>query len=537
MDAEKHSIVNENATPDAADAPSPSPILQDRMTSPHVALVGAGPGNPGLLTLRAVELLGRADLVLYDRLVPSRLLDFAPAGAKRICVDSLHGTHPERWPEIYQTMIDAARQGSRVVRLKGGDPFVFGRGGEEAEALRQAGIAYEIVPGVTAALGAGAFAGIPLTHRRHVSAVAFVTGHEKPDKTDSFLDWPALARFPGTLVVYMGMGRLAHIVERLIAHGKAADTPAAAVQWATTGRQRTVSASLADLPAAVQRAELKAPSLVIVGAVVGLRSELAWFETRPLFGQRVLVTRPRHQAGAMVARLEELGAVASILPTVEIRAPDDWSPVDRALSQLERYQWLVFTSVNGVEALLTRLRHVGRDLRALGSTRLAVIGPSTADALRRFHLEPDLMPSAFDSESLASALLPHVAGQRVLLARADRGREVLRERLATAAEVEQIAVYSQVDAFDPKAEALESLRRGEIDFITATSSNIARSLLRSLDEDTAQRIRSGAIGLVSISPITSAAIREMGFSVAAEARTFTAEGVVETLLELKQQKA
>ncbi len=261
-------------------------------------------------------------------------------------------------------MIDAARQGQRVVRLKGGDPFVFGRGGDEAEALRRAGVPYEIVPGVTAALGAAAFAGIPLTHRQHVSAVAFITGHEKPDKTDSFLDWPALAHFPGTLVVYMGMSRLAPIVEMLIAHGKSAQTPAAAVHWATTGRQRTVTATLGELPAAVRQAELKAPSLVIIGSVVNLRAELAWFEARPLLGKRILLTRPRHQASEMAARLEELGAVVSLLPAVEIREPADWTPVDRALADLSRYQWLVFTSVNGVDALIRRLRHVGRDLRA-----------------------------------------------------------------------------------------------------------------------------------------------------------------------------
>ncbi|HEY7426774.1 MAG TPA: uroporphyrinogen-III C-methyltransferase [Gemmataceae bacterium] len=502
-----------------------------------VALVGAGPGNPGLLTLRAAELLARADLVLYDRLVPVRLLDGVPAASRRICVDALHGSHPERWPEIYQIMIDAAREGQRVVRLKGGDPFVFGRGGEEAEALRQAGVAYEVVPGVTAALGAGAFAGIPLTHRQHVSAVAFVTGHEKPDKTDSFLDWPALARFPGTLVIYMGVSRLPHIVQMLLDNGKSAETPAAAVHWATTGRQRTVTATLCDLPAAVQQAELKAPSLVLIGSVVSLRAELSWFEARPLLGKRILVTRPRHQATEMMARLEELGAMVSLLPAVEVREPADWTPVDRALTGLAAYQWLVFTSANGVDALIRRLRQTGRDLRALGSLRLAVIGPATADALRRYHLEPDLIPPAYDSESLASALKERAAGQRVLLARADRGREVLREQLANVAEVEQIAVYSQVDAIEPGGEALQALRRGEIDYVTLTSSNIARSLIRALDEESLRLIRSGVVRLVSISPVTSAAIRELDLPVAAEAQEFTAEGVVQALLDLARPES
>jgi uroporphyrinogen III methyltransferase/synthase len=429
-------------------------------------------------------------------------------------------------------MIDAARQGQRVVRLKGGDPFLFGRGGEEAEALQRAGIPYEVVPGVTAALGAGAFAGIPLTHRQHVSAVAFVTGHEKPDKTDGFLDWPALARFPGTLVIYMGMAKLAHIVERLLSHGKPPSTPAAVVHWATTNRQRTVTTSLAELPTIVQQAGLKAPSLIILGTVVELREQLAWFENRPLLSKHVLVTRPQHQAAAMSGRLEGLGAIVSRLPTVELREPDDWQSVDRVMAQLSTFQWLVFTSANGVDAFLQRLCGTGRDLRSLAGLRLAVIGPATADALRRYHLEPDLIPTKYDSASLASTLRTRVAGQRVLLARADRGRELLREQLESLSEVVQIAVYSQVEAIDRKAIALEELRRGEINVITLTSSNIARSLIRTLDEETKQLIRSGVVKLVSISPVTSQAINEMGLPVAAEAREYTTEGVVQALLEL-----
>jgi uroporphyrinogen III methyltransferase/synthase len=338
---------------------------------PLVYLVGAGPGDPGLLTQRAVECLAEADLVLYDKLVPLRLLDHAPAQAERICVTELPGCHPQRSPQIQHTLIEAARQGKRVVRLKGGDPFLFGRGGEEAEALRAAGISFEIVPGVTAALGAAACAGIPLTHRAHASAVAFVTGHEDPAKPDSALDWGALAHFPGTLVLYMSIARLPQIVPVLLEGGKAADTPAAVIQWGSTGNQRTIEAPLSQLPQAVQASGVTSPAIIIIGSVVTLRGQLEWFEHRPLFGKRVLVTRPRHQASSLMRHLEQLGAMPVLLPAVEIREPADWSAVDQALAHLAQYQWLVFTSANGVHALLRRLGQTGRDLRALGSVRLA----------------------------------------------------------------------------------------------------------------------------------------------------------------------
>jgi uroporphyrinogen III methyltransferase/synthase len=492
---------------------------------PHpVALVGAGPGNPGLLTVRAVECLSGADLVLHDRLVPERLLECVPAAARRVCVDELHGCHPERWAEVYRTMIDAARQGLRVVRLKGGDPFLFGRGGEEVEALRGAGVPFEVVPGVTAALGAAACAGIPLTHRRHASAVALVTGHQKPDADDS-LDWSALARFPGTLVVYMGISRLPHVVGQLLHHGKPGDTPAAVVRWGTTPQQQTLTSTLAALPEAAAAAGLQAPAVVIVGPVVALRSELAWFESRPLFGKHVLVTRPRGQAGDMVRRLEELGASVRLLPAVEIGEPADWAPVDGAIADLGRYQWVVFTSVNGVDAFMRRLLRSGRDLRALAPVRLAAIGPATADALRAYHLEPDLVPDVYTSEALAAALKGPAAGGRVLLARADRGREVLRTELAAVAKVEQVAVYSQRDA-----EGIDPAVLAAVDFVTLTSSNIARSLVRALDEESLDRIRAGRVRLVTISAVTSAEVRALGLPVAAEAREATAEGVVEALV-------
>jgi uroporphyrinogen III methyltransferase/synthase len=499
-----------------------------------VHLVGAGPGDPGLLTLRAAECLAQADFVLYDQLVPVRLLDYAPASAERVCVADLAGGHPERYPHAHTTMIAAARQGKRVVRLKGGDPFLFGRGGEEAAALRAAGIPFEVVPGVTAGLAVPAYAGIPLTHRDHASAVALITGHENPAKPTSALDWQVLARFPGTLVVYMGMSRLPDLVEVLVTHGKDPLTPAAAIRWGTTAEQQTVTSPLRDLPQVVRDAGLKAPAIVVIGSVVGLREQLGWLEQRPLFGKHVLITRPRHQAAELSQHLERLGASTYLLPTVEICEPLNWTVADRALSHLEQFDWLVFTSANGVHALVRRLRALRLDLRVLGRLRFAAIGPGTAEALRDYHLDADLVPHEFRSESLAAALKERAAGQRILLARADRGRELLRQELSGVASVTQIAVYAQIDANIDDSVLLDQLRQGKIEFITLTSSNIARALLRRLDGETRQRIESGALQLVSISPVTSAAIQEMGFRVAAEATTYTSAGVVEALVKLVQ---
>lgn len=500
------------------------------MNEPLVYLVGAGPGNPGLLTLRALECLQRADLVIYDKLIPSSILEYIPAAVERVRVSDLPSEQTHRYPQIHYTMIEAARQGKCVVRLKGGDPFLFGRGGEEAEALRKAGIAYEVVPGITAAIGAAAYAGIPLTHRLHASAVAFVTGHENPLKPESCLDWAALARFPGTLAIYMGMSRLPRIIEALVAHGKPPDTPAAAVHWATTGDQQTIEAPLAQLAEAIQHAGLTAPAIIFIGSVVRLRREISWFEQRPLFNARVVVTRPRRQASDLARRLEELGAVPHLLPAVEVRDPADWAPVDDALQRLASYHWLVFTSVNGVHSFLRRLRRIGMDLRALGTLRLAAIGPATAEALREYHLDADIVPDEYRSEALAAALKPQVAGQRVLLARADRGRELLRDELGHGAEVDQIAVYSQVDALDTSSHVFDSLRRGEVDYVTLTSSNIARAFLRGLDAPCRARIEAGDVRLASISPITSAAVRELGFEVAVEATSYTTKGLVEALV-------
>ncbi len=511
-----------------------SPVYNILMSIPTVYLVGAGPGHPGLLTLRAVECLRQADLVLYDKLVSPILLDHAPASAEKRCVAELAAHHDERVVPIHDTMIAAARAGRRVVRLKGGDPYIFGRGAEEAEVLRQAGVPFEIVPGVTSAVGAAAYAGISLTHRAHASAVAFVTGHENPHKPESILDWNALARFPGTLVIYMGMSRIERIVAALLAEGKDPHTPAAVVQHATLGTQHTLVAPLGELPKRVREEGLTAPAVILISPVIALREELAWFEHQPLFGRRVLVTRPRHQAGEMVHRLIDLGAVPFVLPSVEIREPADWTPVDQAIRTLRQYAWLVFTSANGVLAFLGRLDKIGLDLRALGSIRIAAIGPKTAQALQSWHLQPDLVPARFQSEDLAEALVTQIRpGQRILLARADRGRDILRQQLESIAEVEQIAVYSQVDVVEIDDEVMGALRRGEIEFITLTSSNVANSLLERLDATCRRRIEAGEIKLVSISPVTSETVKQMGLPIAAEATQATAEGVIEALVGIR----
>src|SRR5207253_2151127 len=300
--------------------------------------------------------LASCDVVIYDYLVNPEVLCAVPAASERIYVGKVGGGRQTAQHQINHLLIGHARTGKRVVRLKGGDPFLFGRGGEEAEALHAAGIAYEVVPGVTSGLAAAACAGIPLTHRLHASAVAFVTGHEHPGKAHSNLDWKTLAQFPGTLVVYMGIGRLQSIAGALMQHGKPADTPAAVIHWGATGEQQTVEAPLGELAGAVRAAGLTAPAIIVIGYVAALRPKLAWFERRPLFGKRILVTRPRRQAGDMVHRLEALGAIPQVLPAVEVQEPADWAPVDRALAELSRYNWIVFTSANGVHAFLRRLR-------------------------------------------------------------------------------------------------------------------------------------------------------------------------------------
>jgi len=476
-------------------------------------------------------LLAAADLVLYDQLVPLRLLDFANPTAEMVCIRDLPTQQTDKSSALYARIIEAAGQGKRVVRLKGGDPLVFGRGGEEAEVLRRSGLAYEIVPGVTAALAAAAYLDIPLTHRNHTSAVAFVTGHELPNRPSTRLDWEALARFPGTLAIYMGIARLPVISAELMKYGKDPNTPSVICERASTGAMRSVSARLADLEAVRRAAGLEAPGLILIGEAAGHRPSLSWFEQRPLFGRRVLVTRPRHQAEEMVRTLERLGAVPFQLPTMEIRDPTDRTPLDTALATLrssdDSYDWLVFTSANGVHAVMKRLAQLGRDVRDLGRVKLAAIGPKTAAVLRGYHLNPDVVPeSAFIAEGLVESLREAVRGKRVLLLRANRGRDHLPTELAKVATVSQVTAYEQVDAVDVGGEIFNSLRRGEIEFVTLSSSNVARALLSHFDDTLRGRVDRDEVKLVCISPETGRAVRDLGFRVAAEAEVYTSAGLI-----------
>ncbi|MFO0946317.1 MAG: uroporphyrinogen-III C-methyltransferase [Planctomycetota bacterium] len=506
------------------------------MSQGIVYLVGAGPGDPGLLTLRGRELLAAADCVIYDRLVDPRLLDHAPPTAERVFVGKQGGANHRctQQSAIHEILLDRARRGLQVVRLKGGDPLLFARGAEEAAVLSRAGIRYEIVPGVTAALGAAATASIPLTHRDHASAVAFITGHEDPAKSDG-LDWSALARFPGTLVVYMGLSKIKEIATKLLELGKSATTPLAVIEWGATNRQRVVRTTLADALSGLE-IELASPALIIIGEVAGKHDLERWFEMRPLFGQRILITRPPGQAEELQHRLELLGAQVLQQPVFTIEKPSDLATVDRFIQRLDEFDWVVFSSRNGVDSFLSRIFELGLDLRSLGRVKLAAIGPGTEAALKSYHLRADVVPSSYRAEDLASALIPHTNRKRVLLVRANRGRDVLPNELRNhGAHVESVVAYAQIDFSAPRREIIEELKQGRIDWVFFTSSNLARGFLDWITEDLKELFRS-KVRLATISPITSLAVREKGYSVSAEATEYTIPGIVDAVVRAVESK-
>lgn len=512
--------------------PEPQPP-QDSPQPGNVYLVGAGPGDPGLLTLRGRQCLAAADVVLYDGLVSPLLLRHTRATCER--TSRAAGPTGKRLDqqEINERLIAAAQAGKTVVRLKGGDPFLFGRGSEEASALAAAGIPFEVVPGVTAAIAAATYSGLSLTHRKLASAVAFVTGHEDPAKPGAALDYEALARFPGTLVFYMGLHRVGQIAAALIDAGKSPQTPACMISRATTPQQRTVTAVLSELAGHVSDAGLHAPSLIVVGECVRQRDSIAWFEQRPLFGRRIGVARPDHQADGAIARLMTLGAEPVLMPLIAIEPPADWSAVDAAIDRLGEFDWIVFTSANGVVSFLTRLRQRGGDARRFGAGKIAAIGPATAAKLDEFHLRTDLIPEEYRAEGLVAALQPLVAGRRVLWAGADRGRDVIPVGLTAAgAEFVKVETYRSVDAEVLPTDAAEVLCRGDLDWIALSSPAMARRLVDLLPAASLKHLGLRT-RLASISPVTTEACSELGLPVAAEAATFTWDGLLQAIVQVE----
>ncbi|MBI9084461.1 MAG: uroporphyrinogen-III C-methyltransferase [Desulfobacterales bacterium] len=495
-----------------------------------VYLVGAGPGDPGLITAKGLACIEQADVLIYDYLASPLLLRHAPAKAEKIYVGKQGGDHTLSQEGINDLIVEKSRQGLMVTRLKGGDPFIFGRGGEEAEELVAAGIPFEIVPGVTSAIAAPAYAGIPLTHRKFTATVAFVTGHEDPTKESSNVDWTALATGIGTVVFFMGVKNLPHIVEKLTAHGRPSHTPVALIRWGTTTAQQTVTGTLATIVEAVQAAGLKAPAIIVVGEVVSLRDTLKWFETRPLLGKRIVVTRAREQASDLVQKLTDLGAACLECPTIEVVPPEDWAPLDRALSNLDTFDWLVFTSVNGVNFFFQRLFDTGRDLRDLPRIKTAVIGPATQKRLLDWGVISDIVPESFRAESVVAAFEKEdVAGKRVLLPRALEARPVLPEELRKmGAKVEEITAYQTIADRSAAGRLIKDLETGDVDMVTFTSSSTVRNFKALLPASRAGELMAG-VAVASIGPITSDTARDLGFAVHTEASAYTIDGLREAI--------
>jgi uroporphyrinogen III methyltransferase/synthase len=537
------------------------------LTVGKVWLVGAGPGDPGLITVAGLERLREADVIVYDRLVSPRLLEHAREDAELIFMGKVAGKGAHDQAKINDLLVEKAREGRRVVRLKGGDPFVFGRGGEEAEALRAAGVPFEVVPGVTSAAAVPAYAGIPVTHRGLASTFAVVTGHEDPGKDESAIDWGRLATATDTLVLLMGVKTLPEIVEKLIEGGRPPETPVAVIQSGTTPDQRTVTGTLADIVRRVREAGLQPPAITVVGEVVRLRGTLAWFEDRPLFAKRVLITRTRRQASALARLLAEEGAVPIELPAIEIEPSVDEAALEAALDGLRAgaYAWVVFTSANGVEIFFGLMRERDLDARAFTGARVAAIGPATADALAERGISADALPDEYVAEGVVEALRPHLRpGDRVLVPRAEGARPELIEGLsALGGQVDEVTIYRAAVPKEAPAEALSLLREGGIDIVTFTSSSTVRNLAALLGDDfhvvlsgedvgerkviPSRRVLGsgeGGVGtaergrtprpkplVACIGPITAQTARELGLRVDVEASEHTVPGLVRAIRE------
>ncbi len=502
-----------------------------------VYLIGAGPGDPGLLTIKAKECIENADVVVYDYLASPFLLDYAKKDAQIIYVGKKGGDHTLSQDGINQLLVDKAKLGLNIARLKGGDPFVFGRGGEEAQMLLSFGVPYEVIPGVTSAIAAPAYAGIPVTHRDHTSFVSFITGHENPDKKETSMQWDIYAKSNATLVFLMGVKNLANIAKNLINNGKSPDTPVALVRWGTTARQQTVTGTLETIVEKVKKAKLKSPAIIVIGHVVSLRNELAWFDKRPLFGKRIVITRARAQASSLVSKLSRLGAQCIEIPTIKIAPPEDISPLKKSIENIDIYDWLVFTSVNGVKFFFDTLFDMGKDVRSLGHLKLACIGPVTKERLQDYGIISDILPETYRAESVIKAFSNiELKNKKILLPRAKKARTILPEELTKmGAKVDEVVAYETLLDMDKKEELINLLQDSKIDAVTFTSSSTVSNFISLLDSKDSRKLLKNIV-TASIGPITSKTARSLDIEPEIEAGEYTIQGLVDSLLAYYESK-
>jgi uroporphyrinogen III methyltransferase/synthase len=485
-------------------------------------LVGAGPGDPGLITRRGAEILGIADVVLYDRLVADSILQLCRPEAELICVQTLEGTHPQRWPEICRILVQKSLKHRVVVRLKGGDCFLFGRGAEECEALLAENISYEVVPGVSSGLGAPAWAGIPVTHREMASSVAFVTAHELGSR-ETRMDWGAITSFPGTLVFFMPLIQIQNLKDRLISKGMDPNTPAAFIERGTRPDQRVITTTVGGLVESSR--ELESPTLVVVGQVVNKRKDLAWAEKRPLAGLKILLTRPAHQAASTVAQFQRLGALVENQPLVKVGANPNPEALQQAICNLDQTDWIVFSSTNGVRSFWQALKNSGKDSRSLGRCKVACIGPSTANSLLTFGIRADLVPSEYSSEGVVSELGKYCSGKKVLLVRANRGRDLMGKELGKLADVVQVAAYSHEDIISLPESRITQLDNGFWDWVVLGSSTIAQQWF-----DLTSQVNSTKLPkIATISPVTAGVVESNGKKPEAIAKEYHFAGIAKAI--------
>lgn len=507
------------------------------MNKGKVFLVGAGPGDPRLITIRGMQCIKECTAIVYDRLASPRLLRYAKSDVKRVYVGKLPDRHTMKQEEINQLLVDLALEGHTVTRLKGGDPTIFGRVGEEAELLKQHGIHYEIVPGITSAISVPAYAGIPVTHRDHASSLSIVTGHESPDKLERSIYWDKVTNATGTLLFLMGVAKIGYISAQLMKHGRSPSTPVALVRWGTTPEQETLVGTLENIAELVQRNKFESPAIIIVGDVVKQREALRWYEEMPLFGLRILVTRARAQASEFAEQIEALGGEPCEFPVIEVRKPVDTAVLARiqaCIAQAESYDWLAFTSVNGVDYFFQALVEHGVDIRRFYRAKIAAVGPKTAEALQQRGLNVELQAERYDAEGLLEAFDGVLQrGERILLPRGDLARSVLPEQLAARGIIaDEISVYETVVAEKQEPIVLEWLKQQHIHMLTFTSSSTVHNLIKVLQQNGFQDPVAvlSQYPIASIGPITSQTIRQYGLNVTIEAEQATIESLVASLV-------